>query len=118
MAALGGVNGKILVRRGIQDIGSLPPPLVLEGVIQEEILPGEPLAGDDDGTLTEVRHYQGVLTIVNPGAEKRDRVGRGGRHRFPVQVHRLLETVLPVQAVSFPEEGIRLGPEAGRCRQE
>ena len=96
----------------------MPPSLVLEGIIQEEVLPGEPLAGNDDGTFAEIRHNQGVLAIVNPGAEKLHRISRRGRHRGPVYIHRFLETVLTVQTVSFPEEGIRLGPEAWRRRQE
>ena len=114
------------------------PGLVLQGVEQEEIFPGEALAGDHHRIGAEIRHVQGVLGPVHTVAEQPDGVGvrRLGRrpgvqvHRFlepvlpvqavarpGVQVHRFLEPVLPVQAVALDEERVGLRPKAGG-RQE
>ena len=95
------------------------PGLVLQGVEQEEILPGEALAGDDHRIGAEIRHVQGVLGPVHAVAEQPDGVRVRRQGRCPgVQVHRFLEPVLPVQAVALREERVGLRPEAGGRREK
>ena len=90
----------------------------LQGVEQEEIFPGEALAGDHHRIGAEIRHVQGVLGPVHTVAEQPDGVGVRRLGRRPgVQVHRFLEPVLPVQAVALDEERVGLRPKAGG-RQE
>ena len=103
----------------VQRMRRQAPGLVFQGVEQEEILPGEALAGHDHRIGAEIGHVQGVLGPVHAVAEQPDGVFVRRPGRGPgVEVHRLLEPVLPVQAVALHEEGVRLRPEAESRREK
>ena len=118
LTAARGIGREPVVGR-VQRMRRQAPGLVFQGVEQEEILAGEPLARDDDRVGAEVRHVQGVLGLVHAVPEEPDGVRVRGQGRCAgVLLQRFLETVGPVQAVSCREEGIRLRPEAGGRREE
>ena len=103
----------------VQRMRRQAPGLVLQGIEQEEILPGEALAGHHHRIGAEIGHVQGVLGLVHAVAQQPDgvRVRRSGRCPG-VEVQGLLEPVLAVQPVALGEEGVRLRPEAESRREQ